>query len=217
MNTTNEGELAHLQAWELLPWIVNGRASEAEHGLVDVHLLDCERCQAELAIQRKLFDAMVSRDDAGSDVEQGLDRLWQRFDETEQRADMRPHASAPPRRWMSAVACGLAAVVLLETGALATLGVQRGGNLSAIYRTLSQPSSGAGRATIRLVVDPAMTVGRLQALLAPLKLEIISGPSENGVYSLAPMSGRADVAAQVATLRATSGIRFAEPIGEAGG
>lgn len=86
-------------------------------------------------------------------------------------------------------------------------------------RKLGLPGSGsgsAGRATIRLVVDPSMTVGRLQSLLVPLHLEIVGGASENGVYSLAPVSGGSDKATQVATLRATPGVRFVEPVGEGG-
>ncbi|WP_338639637.1 hypothetical protein [Burkholderia pyrrocinia] len=31
------------------------------------------------------------------------------------------------------------------------------------------------------MVDPSMTVGRLQSLLVPLHLEIVGGASENGV------------------------------------
>lgn len=73
--------LAHLRVWELLPWIVNGRASDAERDLADAHLRDCERCRDELASQRKLCEAMGARENAGPDVERGLDGLWERFDE----------------------------------------------------------------------------------------------------------------------------------------
>jgi len=33
MSNPAESELAHLHVWELLPWIVNGRASDAERKL----------------------------------------------------------------------------------------------------------------------------------------------------------------------------------------
>jgi hypothetical protein len=219
MSNTTESELAHLHVWELLPWIVNGRASDTERKLVDAHVRDCERCQAELASQRKLCAAMAAREDAGPDVERGLDHLWERFDEEAQPAVRTgTSSSAPWRSRMTAIACGLAAIVLLETGALATLGFSRGADSApANYRTLSEANAGAARATIRLVADPAMPVGRLQALLVPLHLQIVGGPSENGVYSLAPVAGPGDVAKQLAVLRGAPGVRFAEPVGEGAG
>ncbi|CAB3725390.1 zf-HC2 domain-containing protein [Paraburkholderia rhynchosiae] len=221
MSNPAESELAHLHVWELLPWIVNGRASDAERKLVDAHVRDCERCRAELASQRKLCAAMGSREQAGPDVERGLDHLWERFDEDAQpvlHTGTSSSAGAPMRSRMTAIACGLAAIVLLETGALATLGFTRGADSApASYRTLSQADAGTTRATIRLVADPAMPVGRLQALLVPLRLQIVGGPSENGVYSLAPVATPGDVAKQLAVLRAAPGVRFAEPVGEGAG
>lgn len=221
MSNPAESELAHLHVWELLPWIVNGRASDAERKLVDAHVRDCERCQAELASQRKLCAAMGAREDAGPDVERGLDHLWERFDEEAQPAARTGTSSAAPgRRRMTAIACGLAAIVLLETGALATLGFSRGADSApANYRTLSEGNVGAAHATIRLVADLAMPVGRLQTLLVPLHLQIVGGPSENGVYSLAPLvpDTPRDVAKQLAMLRAAPGVRFAEPVGEGAG
>lgn len=219
MNIPDESELAHLQVWELLPWVVNGRISERERKLVDDHMRGCERCQAELAAQRKLCAAMSSREVADAGVERSLERLWQRFDKEAQPAVIRTGTSssaAPWRGQMAAIACGLAAIVLLETGALATLGFSRGADRApASYRTLAQAEGEVARATIRLVADPAMPIGQLQGLLVPLHLQIVGGPSENGVYSLAPVVLPADVVKQLAALRAVPGIRFAEPVGEA--
>ncbi|MCR4469784.1 zf-HC2 domain-containing protein [Burkholderia sp. SCN-KJ] len=217
MSNPPESELVHLHVWELLPWIVNGRASDAERKLVDAHVRDCEQCQAELASQRKLCAAMTSREEAGPDVERGLDHLWERFDEAAQPAlGTGTSSKAPWRGRMTAIACGLAATALLETGARATLGFSRGASTLANYRTLSEVNAGAARVTIRLVADPAMPVGRLQALLVQLHLQIVGGPSENGVYSLAPLTPvvAGDVARQLGVLRAASGVRFAEPVGE---
>ena len=215
MNMSGKGELAHLHAWELLPWIVNGRASEADERLVGAHVRDCEQCRDELAAQRRLHAAMTPHEHAGDlDIERGLARLWERFDEAEAPA-ARGAASAPRRSPMAALAAGLAVLALLEAGGLAMLGIQHDdAGAPANYRTLSEPAA-ATRATIRLVADPAMPVGRLQALLAPLHLQIVGGPGENGVYSLAPTAGHADVAAQLSALRAAPQVRFAEPVGGA--
>jgi len=62
------------------------------------------------------------------------------------------------------------------------------------------------------VVDAKMQVGQLQALLVPLHLQIVGGPSENGVYSLGPASAPGDVENQVGALRAAPDVRFVEPV-----
>ena len=218
MSNPAESELAHLHVWELLPWIVNGRASDAERKLVDAHMRDCNDARpsshrnARCARRWRRARTPAPTSNAVSIICGSV--------LTKRRS--RPFAparcsSAPWRGRMTAIACGLAAVVLLETGALATLGFSRGADSApANYHTLSEANAGAARATIRLVADPAMPVGRLQALLVPLHLQIVGGPSENGVYSLGPLVPVApgDVARQLGVLRAAPGVRFAEPVGE---
>lgn len=55
----------------------------------------------------------------------------------------------------------------------------------------------------------------MQALLRRLDLEVVSGPTEAGVYSLSPATQRTqhnDPDRQLAQLRADPNVRFAEPI-----
>ncbi|HEV3423858.1 MAG TPA: zf-HC2 domain-containing protein [Paraburkholderia sp.] len=210
-------ERAHLQAWELLPWLVNGTASECERGQVETHLRDCKPCREELARQHGIHGQMNADTPVGPPVEQGIARLLLQLDEQERQA--RPAARVANARWVprgrrAALTYGLAALVLLETTGLAVLGSQSGGaNPSApVYRTLSTPERSGGFATIRLVVDATMQAGQLQSLLVPLHLQIVGGPSENGVYSLGPASTPGDVERQVSALRAARGVRFVEPV-----
>jgi hypothetical protein len=66
-----------------------------------------------------------------------------------------------------------------------------------------------------------MSMGELQDHLRRFELEIIGGPTEAGVYTLAPAlapapgaSGSgADTAAALAGLRASPRVLFAEPVG----
>jgi hypothetical protein len=109
-------------------------------------------------------------------------------------------------------------IALLEAGRLAMLGIRHGdAGAPPNYRTLSEPNAAVTGATIPLVADAVMPVGQLQTLLAPLHLQIVGGPGENGVYSLAPTAGHLDVAAQLSALRAAPHVRFAEPVGDADG
>jgi len=215
--TSVSDERAHLQAWELLPWLVNGAATESERGQVEAHLRDCESCREEFARQHRIHVQMNANAPAGPRVEQGIVRLLQQLDE---QAQSRPRAAAsararwaPRSRW-AVVTYGLAALVLLETTGLAVLGAQSGSSSSSapVYRTLSTPDRLGGPATIRLVVDATMPAGQLQSLLVPLHLQIVGGPGENGVYSLAPALVPGDIERQVNTLRAARGVRFVERV-----
>lgn len=219
-------EREHLRIWETLPWIVNGTAGAEAASEAQEHLRECALCRAELAHQRWLFKTMNRHERQAPSIERGLEDLMHRIDGEGQREPdirrvrgpwyRRASAQAGSRR-MAAVAYGLAAMVLVEAGALAVLGGRQlpGEQPQASYRTLSDGAAPAHHATIRLVVDGAMTVGRLQELLASQQLQIVSGPGQNGVYSLAPIAAVGDVDAQVAALRAASGVRFAEPVADA--
>lgn len=212
----------HLRVWGLLPSFVNGTACADERSDVERHLSDCPACRDELAFQQRLRAAMTaSRATVGPDLEAGLERLLERID---------GHAVGERRRartllWAqrpsaSALAYGLAALLILGAGGTALFRLGPGDAVRpAVYRTLSSGSPaltqpGTPRATIRLVVDPAMPIGQLQALLTSLGLQIVAGPGANGIYSLAPAAGagKGHLARQIDTLRATSGVRFAEPI-----
>ncbi|MBN3782143.1 zf-HC2 domain-containing protein [Burkholderia sp. Ac-20345] len=210
MDHSAHKDLTHLHAWELLPWVVNGTASVSARAQVDEHLRHCGACREELAYQKRLHAALnAGADAAGPNVDVGLADLSRRLDAPR----------AVPRSRLAALCYGLAALLVLETGSLAIFGAQMNDSRSATYRTLSQREGAQERATIRLVVDAAMPIGRLQALLVPLGLQILAGPGENGVYSLGPTSpavsergGKVDVNRQIGALRAASDVRFVEPI-----
>ena len=206
----------HLSAWEQLPWLVNGTASEAQRSALGAHIAACDRCREELDRQRSIHRAMNDTDRAGPPVERGLARLTRRIEASAPEGGIRSGRQAAPRSRWAVIAYGLAAVVLLETGGLAMLSTQLGiGSKRAepAYRTLSSPAASAAQGTIRLVLDSRMTVGDLQALLVPLNLQIVAGPGEHGIYTIGPAGpGSDDPAQQIEALRAARGVRFAEPI-----
>ncbi|GLU31336.1 hypothetical protein WKR88_15105 [Trinickia caryophylli] len=222
-----DDERRHLRIWEMLPWIVNDTAGAEDAREVQAHLRECVLCRAELARQRWLLSAANRREPQAPNVERGLDKLMQQIDDADHH-EAESRGTGTHGRWQPAekararagrsvlLAYGLAAMALIEAGALAMLGGQLHGLQPAgSYRTLSEAASPLHRATIRLVVDDAMSVRQLQTLLAAQHLRIVNGPGENGVYSLAPAGEMGDVDAQVAALRAAPGVRFAEPAAEA--
>jgi anti-sigma factor RsiW len=206
----------HLSAWEQLPWLVNGTASEAQRAALDAHIATCDQCREAFERQRSLHRTMNETERAGPPVERGLARLQRRIEASASERSVRSARQGAPRSRWAVLAYGLAAVVLLETGGLAMLSAQLGMGVKRAepaYRTLSSPAPSAPDGTIRLVVDGRMTVGDLQALLVPLNLQIVAGPGEHGIYTIGPAGPGSDNAAQqIETLRAAHGVRFAEPI-----
>lgn len=218
-----DDERMHLRVWEMLPWVVNGTADANELRRVNEHLCACALCLSELSRQRGLCSAMNEREPQAPHVERGLAKLLQRMGDVEGNTQAHPARALRQRRVAAnagsrvatTVACGLAALVMLESGALAVLGERLQWEPAVAYRTLSEPASRPNRAAIRLVVDERMSVRELQALLVSLNLQIVAGPDANGVYSLAPLGATGSLDALAAALRAAPGVRFAEPIAQA--
>jgi hypothetical protein len=202
----------HRQAWELIPWVVNGRASAEQRRVVEEHLVGCADCRDELALQSRIAQAMRGAEPAApADHAPALRRLWQRID-AEADAESRP----PPRRRGGIAARGLLAAVVIEALGIAALSAALfdRGRGHAPYVTLSAPAESAPHATIRAVLAPELSLAQLQDLLGESHLQIVGGPSEAGVYSLAPRSLREDLGtpAVLAQLRRHAGVRFAEPV-----
>ena len=69
---------------------------------------------------------------------------------------------------------------------------------------------------MRVVLAPELSIGAMQQVLRRTQLQIVSGPTEAGVYTLGAVSGaaaRPDLPVLLAQLRAQPGVRFAEPVG----
>jgi hypothetical protein len=220
MNQSDDLFSIHRRAWDLIPWVVNGRASGEERRVVEQHLADCGDCREEHEFQLRLHTAMSRAPRANADADANADsaaaaslqRLWQRIDGEDAVPVMR-------RRTSSSFARGLLAAVLIEAVGIAALSSAlwtRDSSRSAapLYQTLSAPAEGAAHATIRAVLAPTLTLGELQALLERTQLQIVAGPSDAGVYSLAPLSAHLAAATQpaLAQLRTQPGVRFAEPV-----
>ena len=80
---------------------------------------------------------------------------------------------------------------------------------SQTYHTVTNPRPQVHGEVIRAVFSPAITLIELQAILDEAQLRIVSGPTEAGVYSLAPNSSR-PVSSSLALLRRHTSVRFAE-------
>jgi hypothetical protein len=212
---------AHHEAWALIPWVVNGSASDTERYTLQAHLSGCEDCRLELARQQTLRAAIAAGPAAAGDVETGLERLrsrlrsrlWSRLDSPLNDAAGGAGAPGRERRRMSAAVRWLAAALAVESLALVALGVALlpRAETPADYVTLGTHTA-ARNATIRIVPAPSLRLDDLQRLLHTLRLQIVAGPSSVGAYDLAPLAGAPSRELQIATLRADPGLRLVEPL-----
>lgn len=201
-------------AWEAMPDALQDALTPPQRGWLDGHLATCEACRAQFAQQRRLQRALALPAGAPVDVEAGLQRLLARID----APDLERGRTLPrPRAGWAGPA--LVAAVVLQAIGLGAMGAKlwslapASGEPPAEYRTLSDDATAPPAGTIRLVPDPGMAVAEWDALLQANGLQIVAGPNAVGAYLVASRPGDAGRDALLLRLRASEGIRMAEPAG----
>ena len=189
----------HRQAWDLIPWLVAGSASQAEATLVQQHAAACADCREELAFHHHIKAGMQADAPVPHGPDAALAALWARIDETQAAQGMPATTETPARtarnepRWTR----WLVAAVLVQAVGLATLaGLLFERPRVAAYQTFSSPVTASTAATappamLRLVPAASMPVGRLQVLLDENSLQIVASSRDGRVLSLAPAAGTA--------------------------
>jgi hypothetical protein len=211
----------HRQAWDQIPWIVNGSLPQSDRPAIEAHLEGCADCRDELEFQRRLASAIDTSSQASGQEIGDPQMSWQQLRGRIESAGGSKRLARNQRgpRVSQAWIPWLAAAMVVQAVGLGVLGTvvwSRSGSPSgAVYRTLSATEPAAAAATIRVVFAPDMSVGHMQALLAASGLQVQSGPSNAGVWSLepAPDSSRSATASALKELRGSSEVRFAEAIG----
>jgi anti-sigma factor RsiW len=213
----------HRQAWDQIPWLINGTLPESERPAIDAHLESCADCREELEFQRRLVAALDARTSVQGDPQMSWPQLRARIDaaglplRTTRNSGRRGYGAS--RAWIPWLVAAMV-VQAIGLGVLGTvLWAKPGTSMTAMgggYRTLSASEPVSGAATIRVVFAPELSVGRMQALLAAAGLQVQSGPSSAGVWSLEPLhdlNRSAATQAALRELRSSAEVRFAEAIG----
>jgi hypothetical protein len=207
----------HTECWDLLPWLVNERLGRAETKRVQAHLAECELCRAELREQQQLRDALRKAEPVVLAPQASLQKLLDRIDadEVPPASERTVSVSSGRYRWghWLAIAAGLQGLVIAVL--LVALWQRSHQELTAPrFTTLSTPTRGATfeGTVIRIVFDPTLSQGQVNALLLAADAQMIAGPSEAGVYTLTlgEDATAATVQAALERLRADPGVRFAE-------
>ncbi|HMB54248.1 MAG TPA: zf-HC2 domain-containing protein [Thermoanaerobaculia bacterium] len=222
----------HQQAWELIPWYVNGTLAAAEAEAVDEHLERCPLCRREVVANRRLALAVLRS--AGEGVPTapaaGAERL---LDGTSsQRANAAGGSRRPARRlWWAppaTLAAALAAAVV-AAALLASPGDAPSEPAPAAFRTLTSPAATPATApagspteevaTLRLVFTAGVSEGEVRRLLVAEQGRFVDGPSPAGVYTAVfPRAGGGGdggeeaVATLLTRLRAAPAVALAERV-----
>lgn len=198
----------HEQYWEMIPWIVNGRASEAEQRAVLAHIEDCSECREELERHRALYKQMRGTDEVIAAPNAAWQKLLAQIDEQAdaplQNKPLEPYRISRP--WLVAALWIQLVAIAALAGALFSSTV----SWQPEYSTLSTPQVSDRRAAVRVVFAPDARLNEINRLLRQVECDIVAGPSDAGVYTLATAEGQ-DVQRIIATLREHADVLFAEP------
>jgi len=182
---------------ELLPWFVNGTLNEDQQSAVSAHLEICEAC-------RKDVDAIIgvaARFTTADKADLGERPRQAALTFAESLPDQKRTRPSYRRMGMAGVACSIALAGFFATFAFLPE--------TADYRALSSDGSPDGARVIQVVFsDQATAIEIRQTLLADDR-EVLSGPSQQGVYRVA-VAPNSKPGIHLAHLRDNEAVIFAE-------
>ncbi|MFI4969082.1 MAG: zf-HC2 domain-containing protein [Lysobacterales bacterium] len=228
--------IAHRQAWDLIPWLVNDSIDAGERRRVEEHLRDCADCRDEFAFQHRLRAGMAAHAGVAHAPQPALRRLLSRIDAEDThalQAGTAPQARPDRRlqrggmrrrtRWLAAAAVAQS-IGLVVLGALLFardhMPAADAPASDAPYATLTRGDVRPPAAAIRFVPSPTLTLGALQSILGDAHVRLVESNAGGTIYALAlddttdaPAAGTTQrIETVLARLRAQPGVLLAEPI-----
>ncbi len=229
----------HAEAWNLLPWLANGRLQATDREWVEAHVHGCAECRAELETQRQVSSQMRTAGESPSgavtDEQRSFDRLWSRIEAAESAAPAPALAPAlAGTHGGTAVARGntrtartvrwLAAAVIVQGFGLALFGLnalrESDASQAGEFRTVSSADPHAAvladAPAVRLVFAPGATIDHINTLLSHQGLSIVSGPGLSGNFTAAlspeTIASGASAESVAAVISKDPNVTFAQPI-----
>jgi hypothetical protein len=228
--------ITHEEAWLSLPWLANGRMSQAERDKLEPHVRTCSACREELALQRSFCNALTEPDRVTYAPGPSFRKLMDRIERTEsatrtgnaptEKSAERTHVTPLARRSGSRVrlwrppglawAAGFVLAIGL-TGALTSMYESS----QAKYRTYTDPVASTPN-VLHISFDRSVTVGEAEEALRSTGARIVEGPDSTGVFGVAPtVVATGDVVPEHVSqemhllstrLRADPRVRWVEPV-----
>ena len=210
----------HEEAWLSLPWLANGRLSQAERDKLEPHVRTCTACREELAFQRLLCNVLTEPDRVTYAPGPSFRKLMDRIDGAAPpaRKTREPdQAPAIPMRRRINSNMSLWRPPGLAWAATFILAIGLGGVATSVYRS-SQPlyrthtDLPQARANVLHVsFDRSVTVGEAEEVVRKNGARVVEGPDSSGIVGVAP-GNRDDMRALATRLHADPRVRWIEPI-----
>jgi hypothetical protein len=210
----------HEEAWLSLPWLANGRLSQAERDKLEPHVRTCTACREELAFQRLLCNVLTEPDRVTYAPGPSFRKLMDRIDGAAPpaRKTREPdQAPAIPMRRRINSNMSLWRPPGLAWAATFILAIGLGGVATSVYRS-SQPlyrthtDLPQARANVlHISFDRSVTVGEAEEVVRKNGARVVEGPDSSGIVGVAP-GNRDDMRALATRLHADPRVRWIEPI-----
>jgi len=187
----------HEEAWRSLPWLANGRLSQAERDKIEPHVRACAACREELAFQRLLCNVLTEPDRVTYAPGPSFRKLMDRIDgvaSPARKAEERDKAPAASIRRQADKPISLSTwrPPGLAWAASFILAIGLGGIVTTVYRS-SQPlyktHTDAAHATVNVLhisFDRSVTVGEAETALRSSGARVIEGPDSSGIFGVTP-------------------------------
>jgi hypothetical protein len=211
----------HEEAWLALPWLANGRISQAEREKIEPHVRTCAACREELAFQRLLCNTLTEPDRVTYAPGPSFRKLMDRIDGN--AAAPAPVVSAPAVSNKSRPRVHLwrppglawAASFVLAVGVVSVL-LTANQSSAPLYKTHTDVSPGA-QSVLHIAFDRKVTVGEAEEALRSAGARIVEGPDSTGIFGVVPESAAPqNLGVLSARLRADPRVRLVTPLSTQG-
>jgi hypothetical protein len=207
----------HLECWELLPWLANGRLTGASRATAEDHVRTCAACREELEVQRRICTSLSAPERVTYAPGPSFRKLLERIDAVPGRAQSSPvaaRARAPRAGLRRPPALAWAASVVALLGATFWVASERWSQPLYVTHTASHARVPG---ILHIAFAPALSVDDASALLRAAGARIVEGPDATGVFGVAPDRADAQLWRLAGRLRADPRVRWVEPLPEAEG
>lgn len=198
----------HETVQRLLPWLVNGTLAPAEAARVEEHLLACEACREDLALERKLAREIAL-------LPLGVDEGWQAVSlRLGEQGAGNDNGRVP--LWRRPVAAGWAAGGAVAAALLLTFaatGLPSPTREAGPFHTLGSAAA-APDGRVVVLFRPDTSAQQMRTILSAEGARVVDGPTAAGAYVLR-IDDRSPADA-INGLRQSSEVVLAEPIANDG-
>ena len=203
-----------------IPWYLNGTLAAHRHARVEGHLRQCADCSRELAMQQRIRGAIAQPTKIEIAPQASFNKLWDRIGTEESRSNVGTESPLSRvmeswrggirwcrRQWMPLMLGAQALIIVALVGVLSLKYVPDVG----AYRTVTTVDN-EQRPIVHVVFADTVRLSDVKDILGRSGLEVVSGPSRAGVYTLTPENTvpTADIDTLLRVLREDPRVRFAE-------